>query len=72
MNRAGQWEGTNDLWDALVLRLAGQATWDASVYAASLPANRHEQRGFVDAGAARAWCEDTVTLLREQRRLGER
>jgi hypothetical protein len=63
-DRAGQWEGTDDAWDALVVRFAGQKTWDAYAYPASLPTNRHERRGFADAGAAQAWCAETVDRLR--------
>jgi hypothetical protein len=71
-NRAGQWEGTDDGWQAIVFRRARQNTWDAAVYPAHLPANRQTQGGFVDVDAARAWCADIVGQLCQQRQLGER
>jgi hypothetical protein len=62
-NQDGQWEGTNELWSALVFRPAVQATWSAIVWLARLPTLRHEHHGFVDAGAARSWCEAEMQQL---------
>jgi hypothetical protein len=37
-NQAGQCEGTNELWSALVFRPATQATWSALVWLAGADA----------------------------------
>jgi hypothetical protein len=66
-NQAGQWEGTNERWNALVFQPAAQSTWSAHIYLVQLPANRHEHHGFVDATGARAWCEAEIERLSEGR-----
>jgi hypothetical protein len=62
-NSAGQWEGTNERWNALVFRVAAQVTWSAYVSLVQLPANRHEHHGFKDAEGGRTWCEAEIARL---------
>jgi hypothetical protein len=69
-NQADQWEGTDDSWHALVARFFGQGAWSAIVYLAMRPEHRYEQHGFVDADAARAWCETKIARLSASRLSG--